>query len=370
MHIAIDCRLWNEGGVGRYIWNLVYHLSLLDTDNIYTLFFFNNSKFEMQHLKSNFRVKISNSKWHSLSEQTVFWRELEQGNFDLVHFPYFSHPVLYNKQFVVTIHDLTILHHETGKASTLNPLLYRFKRIGYRAVLNHALHTSQKILVPLSSVKEDILRTFPTIVPDKIMVTNEGVDQLFMNASAKEGLFPLLIDKSFFLYVGNCYPHKNVEFLIDAFAESDLSSQLVCVTPDDLFTKKVKAYAYKKRMDKMLVFLHHVPDTLLKYLYEHARALVLPSQAEGFGLPVVEAAYCGTPLLLSFIPSFREIAPNYAIFFDQTNRNDLIEKLHTCANQPAGLQTTFETGREYFEKFSFKKMTAETVNIYRKVIGS
>ncbi|MEK9179317.1 MAG: glycosyltransferase family 1 protein, partial [Patescibacteria group bacterium] len=319
----------------------------------------------------NFKFLVSNSKWHSLSEQFVFWQELEQGGFDLVHFPYFSHPVLYNKPFVVTIHDLTLLHHQTGKATTLNPLLYEAKKWGYQKVLHHAIYASQKIIVPLQSVKDDVLQTFPSLSSDKIVVTNEGVDKSFMAAESFEGLFPLLIDTTFFLYVGNCYPHKNVEFLIDAFAESKINSQLVCVTPDDLFTKRVKAYAYKKGVDKKIVFLHEVKDNLLKYLYQKTVALILPSRAEGFGLPVVEAAYCGTPLLLSDIPAFREVAPESAIFFSNANEKELIEKLQTFEIEKNPTQPSpnrgGQEGLDYFKKFSFEKMATQTLEIYKKL---
>lgn len=363
MKIAIDCRLWNEGGVGRYIRNLITYLSLLDKETAYTLLCSQNHKSQITNYKlnSNFKFQITNSKWHSLSEQSIFWQELERGKFDLVHFPYFSHPILYNKPFVVTIHDLTLLHHQTGKATTLNPLLYETKKWGYQVVLNHAITMSKKIIVPLQSVKDDILKTFPSLSSDKIVITNEGVDKAFMNAEEFEGLFSLLIDSTFFLYVGNCYPHKNVEFLIDAFAESKINSQLVCVTPDDLFTKRIKAYAYKKGVDKKIVFLHGIRDNLLKHLYKETRALILPSKAEGFGLPVVEAAYCGTPLLLSDIPAFREVAPAYSIFFDNQNKEELEGKLVDMEQR--GKKT--EVGSDYFNRFSFEKMASQTLEIYK-----
>lgn len=134
MRIGIDARLWNETGVGRYIRNLVYNLLEIDSRNEYVLFTNKQTIEEIKEHKSKIKfedkkLKLveTNIRWHSVSEQIKFPKILEKEKLDLMHFPYFSVPILYNRPFVITIHDLIINHFSTGKASTLpTPLYYNF----------------------------------------------------------------------------------------------------------------------------------------------------------------------------------------------------------------------------------------------------
>src|SRR6266498_3613752 len=142
MRIGIDARLWNETGVGRYIRNLVWQLQVLDKKNEYVLFVkpdWKDKKFrDDEATHSRWKIVRTDIQWHTLDEQLVFYKVLENELLDLVHFPYFSIPILYNRPFVITIHDLIINHFSTGKASTLPFPIYHIKRLGYQFVLKQA----------------------------------------------------------------------------------------------------------------------------------------------------------------------------------------------------------------------------------------
>ena len=177
MRIGIDCRFWSQTGVGRYTRNLVLELQKIDKKNQYVLFVLPQDYDEVKSLITNPSSLIikTNVEWHSLAEQIKFPSLLKKYNLDLVHFPYFSHPILYNRPFVVTIHDLIINHFPTGKASTQPMSLYVLKWLGYQRVLRHAVKKSKKIIVPLQFVKNDLSRTLG-VSKDKIEVTPEGFD--------------------------------------------------------------------------------------------------------------------------------------------------------------------------------------------------
>jgi len=351
MRIAIDCRLWNEGGVGRYLRNLVFELGKIDSHHEYTLFFWNKAP---PVAGENFRTQITQAKWHSLSEQFVFWRELEQGKFPLVHFPYFSHPVFYNRPFVITIHDLTIKHFPTGRATTKSLLMYKLKHQAYLRVLAHGIRDSRKILVPSQFVKDDLLLNYP-VVADKIAVTYEGLGQEFLDIVPSK---PKDFSKNFLLYVGNSYPHKNVEFLITTLESHLPQENLILYGPDDFFTTRLKRLVRKLNLSERVFFVLHRSEAELAWFYSHAKALVLPSLGEGFGLPVVEAARFNCPLVLSDLPVFREIAPSGAHFFDPKNEASLVEQILGLSD------TRLKVSPDYFAKFSFAKMAKETLAVY------
>jgi glycosyltransferase involved in cell wall biosynthesis len=368
MRIGIDARLWNETGVGRYIRNLVGELQKCDKKNEYVLFVKNGFKIEDLGFKNkNWKIVPTAIHWHSVEEQVKFPQLLQKENLDLMHFPYFSLPVFYTKSFVVTIHDLIINHFPTGKASTLPYPLYKMKRIGYDFVMDHAVRNSKKIIVPLQAVKDDVLQTF-AFAENKIEVTHEGSLNV---SSQKQQTKPKF--KNYFLYVGNAYPHKNLEKLIEGFVLFKKLTQedvkLVLVGKDDYFYKHLEQKTtVKSRTD--IVFRHDVTDEELFGLYSNAIAFVSASLMEGFGLPPLEAMSMSCPVVLSRIPSFQEVCDEAAIYFDPNDQNSLKDQLNFVYNLDQKRREEFiKKGLERVKQFSWEKMAKQTLAIYESSIS-
>src|SRR5260221_3631703 len=113
--------------------------------------------------------------WHTIQEQIDFPKILYKENLDLMHFPYFSVPLGYNRPFVVTIHDLILHHFPTGKASTLPTIFYYAKQFAYRFVINRAAKKAKKIIAVSSATARQIEEDL-CIPASKIIVTYEGID--------------------------------------------------------------------------------------------------------------------------------------------------------------------------------------------------
>src|SRR3989344_5402766 len=291
MKIGIDCRLWNETGIGRYIRNLIINLIELDGKNEYVLFMQNE---DCPKLKDN--------------------RE----NFDLMHFPYFSVPVFYNRPFVVTIPDLIVNHFPTGQASTLPGPIYNIMLLAYKFILNQEAKKAKKIIAVSKATKNEIIDHLK-INPQKITVTYEGADDKISNfptSSRSAGLrgASTILNTKYFLYVGNAYPHKNLDRLLKAF--SDLrqnDTKLVLIGKEDYFYKRLKNKAQSLRLSDKVIFLQNVSDKELSNLYQNALALIMPSLMEGFGLPALEAMANNCLVLASNIPSLKEVCGDAAL---------------------------------------------------------
>jgi glycosyltransferase involved in cell wall biosynthesis len=371
MKIGIDGRLWGETGVGRYIRNLVTELSVIDKTNEYVLFVrkrdYENIKFQISNFK--FQIKIADVRWHTIDEQIRLPNILSSENLDLVHFPYFSVPIAYKKPYVITIHDLIINHFPTGKASTLPFPLYSLKRLGYKLIVAHALRDAKKIIVPSNSVRDDLLATYK-IAEEKIAVTHEGVEEVL---SSKYKVFREKEKYTkYFLYVGNAYPHKNLERLIEAFGMLCDSSpkvqnddvKLVLVGKDDYFYQKLSE-KLKRRSIKNIVIINNVNDEELASFYQGALALVAPSLMEGFGLPVLEAMANKCLVAASDIPSFREVAGEAAVYFDPYSISDIKNNLvKVTGMDKIQKEKHIKAGGERVKLFSWRKMAEETLEIY------
>lgn len=371
MKIGIDARLWDETGVGRYIRNLVLQLSAIDTSNTYVLFVKSETKQKISSLiPPTWKLVSTDTQWHSFKEQTVFLRQLYKEQVDLMHFPYFSLPYLYTRPFVVTIHDLILHSFSTGRASTLPLPLYHLKRYAYKKVVAHATRSAKKIIVPLRSVKRD-LETILGVPAQQISVTKEGFDSS-ITASIVSNEIKTYADQSYFLYVGNAYPHKNVENLITAFQaykeeSGNTKDILVLVGKNDYFYERIES---KYATLPYITFLHTVSDSELGYLYNHAVALISASYMEGFGLPALEAMENNCLVAVSNIPSFNEICGEDALYFDPKN-SESIKPIFSAVQtlSQARKKAFLFGGKRRAKDFSWQKMAEETIKIYESSVS-
>ena len=384
MKIGIDCRLWNETGVGRYIRNLIGQLKVMDRRNTYTLFVLPEDeegiKFAVR--SSQFAVQLADIRWHSIEEQLKFPNILNKENLDLVHFPYFSVPIFYNRPFVVTIHDLIINHFSTGRASTLPFPIYSLKLFGYKFVMSQAVKKAKKIITVSNATKKEIIDHLG-VSPQKVVVTYEGVDGKITSSKSQIpnkfqiSNLPTSLKlrgasktQKYFLYVGNAYPHKNLERLLKAFQMLNSDVSLVLVGKEDYFYKRLKSKVRDMKLSEKVIFLENVTDSELSSLYRNAIALVVPSLMEGFGLPALEAMANKCLVLASDIPALREVCDDAAIYFDPYNPSDIAEKMRNiCFNDLNHLSGEMEKGLKRIKLFSWEKMAKETLKIYESGIS-
>ena len=162
MRIGIDCRLYSQTGVGRYIRAILAELKnqVLDEDKEYVLFVYKHDVKHFANFPRSVKIVVTGVKWHSFAEQIVMPFLLYREKLDLVHFPYFNVPILYFKKFVVTIHDLTINKFKTGKATSLPLILYYLKLISYNVIMYLSIKRAARVITVSNSVKEEISKTY------------------------------------------------------------------------------------------------------------------------------------------------------------------------------------------------------------------
>lgn len=368
MKIAIDARLINESGIGRYIRNLLTNLSMIDDKNEY-LVLLKERDIKRFNYGKNFTNVEADFNWYSLAEQIRLPKLLESLNLDLVHFPHFNVPVFYRGKFVVTIHDLIHQHFKMKRATTLDPLTYQIKQFGYRKVFSFAISKSKKIIVPSQYVKSQLEDEWG-LDDKKIVITKEGVEEKLLslkNKLNKKVQLKLLqkigVKKPFIFYIGNAHPHKNVEALIKAFKEvkkdySDLS--LVLSGADHYFWRRVKF----EFSGQDIIYTGFVTDEVLSVLFSNAEMFVMPSLEEGFGIPVLESFACSCPVVCSDISSLKEVGGDACIYFNPKNIKDVSKKIKMVLGNERLKKSLIKKGAERVKLFSWKKLAEETLKIY------
>ncbi len=371
--IGIDARLYGQTGIGIYLQNLLHFLEgIPDKDILYYVYFLKEDFAEVRFKDRRFVKRLSSYRWHSFSEQLNFAWLLYRDNLDMMHFTYFSYPVLYRKKFIATVHDTTPLYFKTGKASTKNPLFYELKHAVFEFVISEQIKNAQAIITPTKTVKKQLVEIYGKQYEDKIKPIYEGVDYQLIKVAKRhsgatdrsEGAVESFYDKKpFFVYVGNFYPHKNVELLIEAFAKVKEDVQLVLVGPDDFFAKRLLQFINKLKQSGRIVFYHNPLREEMVFFYKNAKALIHPSLSEGFGLPLVEALNFDLPIIASDIPVFKELLEDTYISFDPNNTRDMLKKIELFLKQKPQINYV-----SILKKLSFRRMAEKTYSLYKKTI--
>lgn len=374
MRIGIDARFYGTigKGLGRYTQKLIQELEKIDSHD--RLFIFLRKENFDEYVPSNPRfVKVlADFSWYGWREQVFFPRLLRQYQLDLVHFPHFNVPLLYRGPLVVTIHDLILLHYPTVKASELSPFLYWAKYLVYRFVIKSAVMRAETIFAVSQFTKKDLVSIFPQL-EKKICVTYEAADMICPWVSPQEetatlqslGLTRRGEGKPYVLYVGNAYPHKNLELLLQV-AKIMPEKKFVCVGREDYFYRLLKKKVGELGIENIL-FVGFVPDRLLPTLYREAESYFFPSLYEGFGLPALEALTFGTPVVVARAGALPEIVGEAGVFFNPKNISEVRDKLTLIGTHKALRQRMIHLGYKRVLEFSWERMARETLREYYRV---
>lgn len=358
--IGIDARLYFQTGVGTYLQNLLYELQKIAPNDLeFYIYLIQKDWEKVNFINKQFVKRLADFKWHSVSEQLGFLNVLNNDCLDLMHFTYFSYPILYRYKFISTIHDVTPLLFKTGKASTKNPLFYNLKHLVYQYVLKNQILNAESIITPTQTVKNQITDYYGQEYQNKIIVIYEGINRNLIKARENKGLAKRF-DKSFFIYVGNFYPHKNIEKLIQAFSLTNIAAKLILIGPNDFFTSQMTQFINELSQENRIILYTTKDIGNLKFFYKNALALLHPSLSEGFGLPLVEAAYFNCPVIASDIPVFKELLEDKYVVFDPNNIDAMAKTISSFYNNP----TIFDY-KEILEKFSFSQMGKITLDVYK-----
>ncbi len=368
MKIGIDARMFGskQGGLGRYIEQLILHLEKIDTTNEYVIFLRPSNWAHYSPTNTNFKKVLADVPWYSWQEQLLLPWIIAKEKVDLMHFPHWNVPLLYNKNFVVTIHDLLLLHYPSRQASTLGPIKYFIKNFFFRLTLNHAVYKSQKIITVSQFSKQDITETLK-IDKEKISVTSlspmllSNIYNPPYSLRTKYG-----INKPYWLYVGVAYPHKNLKWLTDAwkiFHDKNSDYQLVLVGHKNYFYRQLIEYIEKNQIPD-IIFTDYVPDLELPELYQNASLYVFPSLYEGFGLPPLEAMQYDLPVIASRTTCLPEILDDAALFFDPKDALDFIAKAELALTDQATRTRLIENGQKNLQKYSWNETAKLTLQIY------
>jgi glycosyltransferase involved in cell wall biosynthesis len=365
--VAIDARMLESSGIGTYLRNLLENLAAIDSEHVFDVICLGK---QLLHglPQDRFRFVPAKSPIYSVSEQWEIARLARHA--PVLHSPHYNAPLLYRGNLVVTIHDLIHITDPTFKRTSAARFYARpmFKLVARRAgrIIADSEFTKQQIVEHLA------------ISPTKVVVVYLGVNGHFCPHDREQGILRVtsLLEpkRPYILFVGNLKPSKNLKTLIHAFsricARKDVDHQLLILGDDRKWKAALVNECEKLGTGDRVLFAPHVPYEDLPWVYAAAEILVMPSLIEGFGLPVLEAMACGTPVVCSRAASLPEVAGDAAEYFEPTSVDDLAAALERVLGSRELQEALRRKGLERVKLFSWKECARRHCQVYREALGA
>lgn len=385
MRIGINALFrWKPTGVANYICNLVYHLTRIDRKNEYVVlttsenrsyFPIQQNNFKLFHCPLNSEGPIYRRLW----EQVYLPKLTRSYDIDLLHCPMNVLPMFSRCITVVTLIDTQYFQ---------NPDHFSILRRNYlKFMMRKSFDKANGIITISEAVKKEINECLGRQDDKEIRVIHLGLnpsfrviqdDRMVAAIKRKYGILG-----KYLLFTG--YPHyrKNLPRLIAAFKRVlDLVPEQYTLViagemgTDDSDIENVEEAIDRHRVRDKVLFVGYVPGNCVQgekeelsmaLLMNGAELLVYPSLYEGFGLPVLEAMACATPVLASDIPVFREVAGEAAIFVNPYKIEDIANKIFQGLTDNLLRSRIVSEGIERVKRFSWETNAQKTLEYYEEL---
>ncbi len=359
--IDVHATIEKKTGVGRYCSSLVKNLSKFPKKQLMISLYTNTPEDKLPHHYAQlpyFRTPHKNGLVRILYGLNKASMKLKP---NLLHVNFFA-PLIKTVPIVNTVHDICYKNRF---------IKYPIKsRIVFKFFFKRSLSLSDAIICVSNTTKNALIKHYK-VDPNKISVIYEGIDTTFKYLKSKKLVKKKLkekfeVDKRYFLVVGNIEHRKKPLETMAAFNKLTREKvQLVFVGPNLL--KQSSLQKYKKQIScGGIKILEFVSDEDLNMLYNGAISLLYNSHCEGFGLPLVEAMRCKTPIICSDIDVFREITNNSAVYFK--SEKELILAMQKMLSNRRYRQRYALSGYKRSQNFSWEKAAEETLKVYTKLI--
>jgi glycosyltransferase involved in cell wall biosynthesis len=371
IYLDVSAAVHRRAGLGRYAESLARALAAAHPERL-GLFYNREQGVEplagLEHLPAG-TIALGYKPWRMLVWLGQLGRvgfDRMVANADLFHATEHLLLPLRSIPAVLTVHDL-IFRHLPAHHKPLN-------RWYLNATMPLYCRRADHIIAVSENTRRDLVAAYG-VPPERVTVILEAADPRFSPRSVemvtavreRYGLPP-----RYLLFVGTIEPRKNLSRLLAAFEAihaDGLSDGLVVVgRPGWLYDSFFAALEASPVRDAV-VLPGYVADEDLPAIYTGAQALVFPSLYEGFGLPVLEAMACGTPVVASRASSIPEVGGDAALYFDPTSVGEMAEAMHAMLGDPTTGEEKREQGLARAGQFSWRRVAAETWDVYDTVVN-
>lgn len=387
MRIGIDAtgvygiKEGDQSGLTTYTVHIVKNLIKMDNDNKYYIYCRNKVPHQLNTESSSVAFRVFKTKNRKLLQQIRLPIAALFDRLDLMFFPYNSASIFCPCKGIVTIHDLhpfvvpeqfAKIHSVKIHGSAVHSLV---NSVYWKTILKIASKKMDRIIAVSHATKKDIENIFH-IPSEKIDVVYEGVNKEYFNPDSDEKDLARFREKynlpeRYILCVGT-HAYKNIEGAVKAFniIKGKIHDPLKLVIAGNKWTLDEEIFQMVKELnlERQIIFTDFFPDEDLKYLYQCAELFLFPSFYEGFGLPVLEAFACGTPVVTSTAGSLPEVAGEAGLLVDPNDSEEIATSVLALLTDKDFREKKRQQGLKQVEKFSWEKAAKETLDILKLMV--
>lgn len=316
----------------------------------------------------NVHIIVIGESFYPVWEQITLPRAAKKYNLDILHCTSNTAPIFCNIPLVLTLHDIIFLEPRDKNNKSL------YQNMGWlyrRKVVPKILEKCHRIITVSNFEEQNIIQKLN--IPQKRMaMIYNGYNEWFKPLRDVADIYKSYIEKpGYFFFLGNTDPKKNTERTLIAYSryleQSTVKRKLLMADLDKAYLDSIIERNHIENIREQIVIPGYIVNSDLPYIYNSAFAFLYTSLRESFGIPLLEAMACGTPVITSNTSSMPEIGGNEAILINPESPEEITEKMLCLENDEVYYNQQKEIGLKRSSLFSWRKTAEQLLNLYETV---
>lgn len=357
----------NKHGMDYVVLEEIKQLQKIDTRNEYFVFV---APDEDRCLEDTMNVHIMEigGKFYPLWEQYTLPKAVKELNLDLLHCTSNTAPLRCNVPLILTLHDIIFLEPRDKNNSSL------YQNMGWlyrRLVVPRILKKCRRIITVSEFELNNIVSKL-SIPRERMAMIYNGYNEWFKPTTDTDFTYQNYIDDSgYFFFLGNTDPKKNTERTLIAYSiyleRSEHKRKLLMADLDRVYLNDILNRNNIQNIYENIVMPGYIVNSDLPNIYNNAFAFLYPSLRESFGIPLLEAMACGTPVITSNTSSMPEIGGPYAILINPEKPEEIAEMMLKLETDVVFYQKQEEVGLQRAKLFSWKQTAERLLELYEDI---
>lgn len=357
----------NKHGMDYVVLQEIRELQKIDTRNEYFVFVAPGEDRCLEDT-SNFHIIETGGNFYPLWEQFTLLNAANELNLDMLHCTSNTAPVRCKIPLILTLHDIIFLEPRDKSNKSL------YQNMGWlyrRLVVPQIIKKCRKIITVSHFEKNNIISKLG-IPEDDIEMIYNGYNEWFRPVQDTYHVYQKYIDApGYFFFLGNTDPKKNTERTLKAYSKylekSDIKRKLLMADLDKTYLDSIIKRNHIENILQRIVIPGYIVNSDLPYIYNKAFAFLYTSLRESFGIPLLEAMACGTPVITSNTSSMPEIGGPDAILINPESPDEIAEKMIQLEKDDAFYAQQKEVGLKRAGIFSWQQTAEQLLNLYERV---
>lgn len=357
----------NKHGMDYVVLQEIKEIQKMDAKNEYFVFVAPGEDRCLEDSKNVHIIEIGGN-FYPLWEQFTLPKAIKELNLDMLHCTSNTAPIRCKIPLILTLHDIIFLEPRDKSNKSLYQNLGWFYR---RLVVPRILRKCQYIITVSNFEKNNIISKL-NIPQERIRMIYNGYNEWFKPTQDTDQVYKKYIkDLGYFFFLGNTDPKKNTERTLIAYSmyleKSDVKRKLLMADLDKGYLDDIIERNHIENIRDYIVMPGYIVNSDLPYIYNNAFAFLYTSLRESFGIPLLEAMACGTPVITSNTSSMPEIGGTDAILVNPESPEEIAEKMLLLEKDDQYYRKQEEYGIIRAKLFSWRLTAESLLNVYDKV---